>query len=555
MNTLLLQSMEHITANGTRPKIAVSYIRVSTKRQAEKGGTSEGFSIPAQKAANQQKAESMGAFVVKEFVDRGESAKTADRPALQEMLQYIKDHTVDYVIVHKLDRLARNRADDVEISKALNQVDAQLISTTEAFDDRTPSGSLMHGVMSSVAEFYSNNLAHEVKKGMLQKVQSGGTPSKAPLGYKNLLTRDEMGREVRTVVVDEARAPLITRAFSVYAEGRHTVKQLAAELAAEGLTTAATPRIPSRAVNEARLNTILVNPYYKGLVTYNKALYEGAHTKLTDAKTWDKVQDIMKSHRQGERTRKHPHFLKSTVWCGSCRGRLLVQVSRNSTGDHYRYLMCGNRHAKRNNCQQRSVQIDEVEKQLEQYYSNIYFSESEKKSLKKLLLVELEKRRKEEVSSQGNIRLEKDKIVRKQKKLLEVHYADAITLELFKEEQSALQRAMNDIEAKLAALEQNYSSVTDTLESVLELAANAGKLYATAPEHIKRMLNQVFFEKVLVHAHDDVKPERAPIFEALLSAQTKQLAISSELSGQTLTQKMLSYVICLSNVLLVQHFR
>ena len=56
MNTLLLQSMEHITANGSRPKIAVSYIRVSTKRQAEKGGTSEGFSIPAQKAANQQKA-------------------------------------------------------------------------------------------------------------------------------------------------------------------------------------------------------------------------------------------------------------------------------------------------------------------------------------------------------------------------------------------------------------------------------------------------------------------------------------------------------------------
>lgn len=491
MNTLLLQSMEQVTSPAERPRMAVTYIRVSTKRQAEKGGMDEGFSIPAQREANKRKAESMGAYIVKEFTDRGESAKTADRPALQEMLEYLITHRVDYVIVHKLDRLARNRSDDVEIMNVLKKMKVQLVSTMEAFDD-SPSGNLMHGVMSSIAEFYSNNLAQEVKKGMWQKVQSGGTPSKAPLGYKNLLTRDEMGREVRTVVVDEARAPLITKAFSVYAEGRYTVKQLAVELAAEGLTTAATPRIPSRAVNEARLNTVLVNPYYKGLVTYNKALYEGAHVKLTDAKTWDKVQDILKSHRQGERTRKHPHFLKSTVWCGSCNGRLLVQVSRNSTGDHYRYLMCGNRHAKRNNCQQRSVQIDEVEKQLEQYYGNIYLGENEKKSLKKLLLVELEKRRKEEVSSQGNIRREKDKIVRKQKKLLEAHYADAITLELFKEEQSALQRAMNDIEAKLAALEQNYSSVTDALESVLELAANAGRLYATAPEHIKRMLNQVF---------------------------------------------------------------
>ena len=50
MNTLLLQSMEQVTGTSERPRIAVSYVRVSTKRQAEKGGTSEGFSIPAQKA-------------------------------------------------------------------------------------------------------------------------------------------------------------------------------------------------------------------------------------------------------------------------------------------------------------------------------------------------------------------------------------------------------------------------------------------------------------------------------------------------------------------------
>lgn len=555
MNTLLLQSMEQVTGTSERPRIAVSYVRVSTKRQAEKGGTDEGFSIPAQKAANQQKAESMGAFVVKEFVDRGESAKTADRPALQEMLEYIKEHRVDYVIVHKLDRLARNRADDVEISKLLNSVDVRLVSTTESFDDSTPSGSLMHGIMSSVAEFYSNNLAHEVKKGMLQKVQSGGTPSKAPLGYRNLLTRDDMGREVRTVVVDTERAPLITKAFRIYAEGHHTVKQLAAELAAEGLTTLATPRIPSKPVNEARLNTILVNPYYKGLVKYNNAYYEGVHTALTDQQTWQRVQDILKSHLQGERTRKHPYFLKSTVWCGSCGGRLLVQVSRNSVGDHYHYLMCADRHAKRNSCQQRSVQTAEVEKQLETYYANIRLGEHEKERLQKLLLVELDKRRKEELSSQGNIRLEKDKIARKQKKLLEAHYADAISLDIFKEEQAALQRAMTDIDLKLASLEQNYETVKDNLNSVLEIAVHAGKLYKSAPEHIKRMLNQVFFEKVLVHAHDDVKPEKTPIFEALLSAQTKQLAISSELFGQTLTQKMLSYVICLSNILLVHPVR
>ena len=109
---------------------------------------------------------------------------------------------------------------------------------------------------------------------------------------------------------------------------------------------------------------------------------------------------------------------------------------------------------------------------------------------------------------------------------------------------------MTDIDTKLSVLEQNYELVKDNLDSVLEIAANAGKLYTSAPEHIKRMLNQVFFKKVLVHAHDEVKPARTSAFEAVLSAQTKQLAISGELSCQTLSDKMISYARGLSNKLL-----
>src|SRR5690554_2430321 len=82
---------------------AVTYLRVSTKEQATKGGRDEGFSIPAQRAANHSKAESLGASLIKEFVDAGESAKKADRPALREMIAYVKRHKVAYCIVHKVD--------------------------------------------------------------------------------------------------------------------------------------------------------------------------------------------------------------------------------------------------------------------------------------------------------------------------------------------------------------------------------------------------------------------------------------------------------------------
>lgn len=224
-----------VMAASLEPKRAVSYIRVSTRGQAERGGAEEGFSIPAQREANKRKAASLGALIVKEFVDRGESARSANRPELQKMLRYLRETPgIDFCIVHKLDRLARNRADDVEINKAFDEAGVRLISTSENID-QTPGGMLLHGIMSSIAEFYSRNLANEAIKGMRQKAQNGGTISKAPLGYRNIRTRDEQGREVRTVELDPERAPLMRLAFSEYATGRWTVRQLAEHLSGLGL--------------------------------------------------------------------------------------------------------------------------------------------------------------------------------------------------------------------------------------------------------------------------------------------------------------------------------
>ena len=178
--------------------LAVSYLRVSTREQAERGGTEEGFSIPAQREANHRKADELGARIVREFVDAGESARSADRDGLQEMLAFIAATRVTFCIVHKLDRLARNRADDVAIHQALLAAGVTLVSATESID-QTPSGMLVHGIMSSIAEFYSRNLATEVTKGLTQKLAQGGTPMRAPVGYLNVRRTDEHGREVRTV--------------------------------------------------------------------------------------------------------------------------------------------------------------------------------------------------------------------------------------------------------------------------------------------------------------------------------------------------------------------
>lgn len=204
----------------------VIYLRVSTKEQAEGG-----YSISAQRDACIKYIRDKGWNLVDEYVDRGESAKTSRRPQLQEMLSRIKKQKdVQAVVVHKIDRLARNMPDHVAIKAVLSKYGATLVSVVENIDD-TASGRFIEGIHALMAEFYSSNLAMEVKKGMGQKAKKGGWPYQAPVGYKNI--RDERGEA--KIIPDPEMAPLVKEAFELYATSEYSINQLHEIMAYKGL--------------------------------------------------------------------------------------------------------------------------------------------------------------------------------------------------------------------------------------------------------------------------------------------------------------------------------
>ena len=501
------------------PKFAVSYLRVSTRGQAERGGgADEGFSIPAQREANKKKALSMGAMVGKEFVDRGASAKSADRPELQKMLEYVKENAdrVDYVIVHKVDRLARNRGDDIDIMRTLRECGVQLVSASESIDD-TPAGMLLHGIMSSIAEFYSQNLANEVKKGITEKVKNGGTVSKAPLGYLNIRRTDERGREERTVILDEERAPLVRLAFEEYATGKWVLSDLAEYLADCGLTTRPTPNVPSAPISAKALNKLLNHPYYKGIVVYNGVEYQGSHTPLVSADLWQKVQDVLASHVNGERTREHPHFLKGSLYCRSCGSRMIVTYARSHSGVRYPYFICAGRHSRRvKDCKQKAVLIGEVERQVEQIYDRYSYPPAIREHLENFLQDRLEREQSKCTAQLDGFRREKDKLERQRKKLLEAHYNDAIPMELLKSEQQKIAKRLATIEHEIKVYETAFTSVMEHLNEALDIIEDCGKTYRLADDHIKRMMNQAIFSKLWVEQDGNVTAEFAPPFTTLM---------------------------------------
>lgn len=510
-------------AQSLTPKVAVSYLRVSTRDQAYRDGEVEGFSIPAQREANRRKAASLGALVVKEFVDRGASAKTVNRPELQRMLEYVAEHPIDYVIVHKVDRLARSREDDVEINRALGKAGVRLVSTTESIDE-TPSGILLHGIMSSIAEFYSRNLANEVVKGMSQKARKGGTVSKAPLGYRNTRTVDDEGREVRTVILDPERAPLITEAFKLYATGNWTLATLAEHLSDRGLTTLATPRVPSKSVDKQRLNKILINPYYKGMVKFQGVYHPGKHEPLIDEATWQLVQNTLQAHLKGEKTRKYPHFLKGSVYCSICGARLGVSMTKSKTGELYPYFVCLGRQRNRSSCNFKAVLIEDVEERVQQRYEHMSLDPQLRHTVERLLLEELHAARESAESELDDLRREREKLERQRDKLMQAHYEGAIPVELLKREQERISTGLADLQSKLDAADLRFDDLESNLRSALDLAENCGEAYRTAPDSVKRIYNQFFFERILVKPDGEVEPKPAGFFEVLFGREVQSAA-------------------------------
>ena len=510
----------------TELAVAVTYLRVSTKEQATKGGQAEGLSIPAQRAANHSKAASLGATIVKEFVDAGESAKKADRPALQEMIKYVKAHKVAYCVVHKVDRLARNRADDVEIHLALREAGVLLVSATENIDE-TPSGMLLHGIMSSIAEFYSVNLANEVMKGMVQKASTGGTPMRAPIGYLNTLHRDELGREVRGIKIDEPRARLVKWAFTAYASGNYSLAQLRTELTGKGLRSVPTPKRASRPLGLSSVHRMLQNPYYKGDVVYRGVRYDGAHERLVEPEVWYQVQSVLRAHAQsGVRAQKHDHFLKGTLYCGRCHQRMTIIHAQNRHGNIYPYFICLGRNNKRTDCDMPYAPVDRVESLVADYYQRITLTPAMTDALRGMLTHEFDQLTAGTNQSIRDLTERRKQILTEQDKLLEAHLANALSLEQLKRFQMRLQAELDGIEAQIAEHHNDYQGARALIDGALDLARDFAKVYERCDEPNKRLANQTFFTRIYLNEGGEITADTAEPFTAILDEATKEQAIA-----------------------------
>ena len=181
-----------------------------------------------------------------------------------------------------------------------------------------------------------------------------------------------------------------------------------------------------------------------------------------------------------------------------CGAWLLVQRAKNSKGVLYPYFICARRQ-RLHDCPFRAVLIEVVEMQIQEVYRRLYVSEADRQEIERYLLAELARIEGEKDRSVRSLTVRRTNLEDERRRLLQAHYGGAVPLELLKEEQDRLGRELAGIQRQLDAYQADAKLVRAHVEQALDLLEDCYRLYMAAPDHLRKQLNQVFFERVLVN--------------------------------------------------------
>lgn len=515
---------------------AVLYLRVSSKGQVNTDYDPEGISIPAQRASCQRKADQLGLTVVAEYVEPGRSAtEMTKRVAFQQMLERIRrDRDVDYVIVYKLSRFARNRTDDAIVMADLQKRGVTLVSATESID-ATPVGQLMHGILAAFNEYRSREDGADIAYKMGQKAKNGGTLGRAPIGYENTLERID-GREIRSVAVDQQRAPFVKLAFELYASGDYTLEDITAELADRGLTSRPTANRPAAPIAVSKVQRMLRDRYYLGEIEYKGDTYDGRHEAIIEPELFETVQTLLDArNKSGERRIKNEHYLKGTIWCGRCRledhviKRMILQRATGRHGQEYNYFFC--RGVQEHVCDAPYSNVDRVERAIEEHYKTIRLSPEFIEAVRG----QLEAAITDKANTQRLLRKQLETQIQqfnvKEENLLDLAADGELPVAKIKARLHEITRQRDKLTAELATVEDDLSGGLAYINAHLDLLADPYELYRYASDYTRQKLNQALFARVYVVNDEVIGDELTSPLSELLAAERGWSALEA---GQSL---------------------
>lgn len=380
----------------------VIYARYSSHKQREE-------SIEGQIRLCNKYAEEHDMRVIKEYIDRAETARTfTDRAGAMQLIADAKSKRFTAVLVYKFDRFSRDPADFYYYKKELQKNGVRLISISEKSGDGAQE-TLITGIHTAVNAYYSVELSEKVSRGMTENILHGTTNgSYRTYGYD---IKD------KKLVVNETEASIVKKAFRLYAEGK-TSKEILDYINQLGYKT---PQ--NKEFSHDYLYRMLRNKKYIGILQWNGIQYEDGIEQIVGKNLFDRVQKRLdENSNTGARAKAEiPYALVGKVYCGKCGQPMVAdsvkkkiktktqpQISQqfgvatlnaitNAINDseyeeehiegykYYRYYVCRGQKqiAHKNDCDKERVNKDELENAVIAYTTQQYLCDTNIKRLAK----------------------------------------------------------------------------------------------------------------------------------------------------------------------------
>ena len=487
-------------------KKAFGYIRVSTVGQAE-----EGFSLDHQKEAIKDYCRTREMQLLQVFVDEGKSGRTVNRPEFQQMLKAIKEKGIDSVLIYKIDRFARNVTDFSRIWNEFKEKGINLISLLEG--DLSNGSSLVPNIFASVAQWESEVNGQRTKDALMEKFRSGWQPTPSPTGYRSMGGEGER----KYCEPDQYAGPIVKKMFELYSTGNFSMMTLQEWLKDKNIISK-----NGTIISFSRINNILNNPFYYGLIRWHGESKMGKHTPLISKQLFDTCQYILEKHRHFlVRERKYDFLLRGFAYC-TCGMRLVGEHHTiRSNKKRVSYYHCQKRYSP--DCKQPYTRMVDLERYVEEMLKTVGFTEDFIEQIQELAKDFVNSGHKENQGMKQALINQRTGLEAKRSKLLDLLMDGSIEKDTYKRKHAEITQQLDNLQVQTEDVEEEGKLDMPLVEQTLSLVKDIYQTYKNAPDPLKRHYLRFLYEGFTVDNKVIAEAKPTPIFNALKTANMVRL--------------------------------
>ena len=500
---------------------AVIYVRVSSAAQVAKGHGAE-----SQATRCEHYAQLKGYEVLKVFEDKGVSGSLIERPGMQRMLAYLRQHRGEgiRVLIDDISRLARGLEAHLALRAALIKVGAELESPSVEFGT-DGDGLLIERMLALMSEHGRLKIAETTRNRQEARLRGGYWPFIGCMGFRT----EERDGHGKILVRDEPLASILQEGMEGYASGRF---QTQAEVKRFFESRPEFPRDSKGQVRNQLVNDILTKPLYAGMVgrpQWGVPLHRGKHEGLIDFATFEKIQARLKgrSYAAARPDVSADFPLRGSICCGDCDHLLTACWSTSKTGDRHPYYWCNFKGCP---SYRKSIRRVEIEGAFEQMLDQVQPSASLIRIAKAMFADGWEMQRRNAQATAEAFRHGMAKVDGEIAKLVERLVATSTEAVV-----EAYERRIGELEREKLVLAERYGNAGKPLrpfEEMFELAwsflVNPSNIWKSGRLEDKQTVIRLVYGDRLPYARNQGfrTPKMSPIFSALEALKTGNFSMA-----------------------------